>query len=79
MTKIEYGELETLLAKLESEIGTTFAVIPDYMKMGSYIATYKTNGDIEVSAVGPTIEAAAKKVLALRADLLNPTSLIKLK
>lgn len=59
MSKEEYKQIETLLGKLEMELGNKICIIPAYVHDGYYINMYSSKTGMSLkSAIGPTIEAA---------------------
>lgn len=63
MSKEEYQQLETLLGKLNAELGHKICVIPAYVHDGYYINIYSSKTGLSLkSAIGPTIENTVEQL-----------------
>jgi hypothetical protein len=63
MTPEEYKQLETLLGKLNDEIGGKICIIPAHIHDGYYIGVYSSlSGKPYKAASGPTIEKTVEYI-----------------
>jgi hypothetical protein len=65
MTPEEYIELETLLGKLQIELGYRICILTGHVHDGYHIGVYSgTSGIKRQEAFGPTIEGVANELKA---------------
>lgn len=64
MTPEDYKQLESLLGKLNLEIGADkkLVIIPNYVHDGYAIGIYNSAGLMEDEYIGPTIESLVRKI-----------------
>lgn len=62
MKEFEYKQLEHLLGKLRSEIGTDFGIVPNYVQDGYLIWTYDSKGDLNKKVSSYDIESCLNKI-----------------
>jgi hypothetical protein len=63
MTNEEYKQLESLLGKLEMEVGEKICIIPNYIHDGYHIGVYsRITGKPYKQASGPTIAETVQQL-----------------
>jgi hypothetical protein len=63
MTPEEYTQLETLLGKLQIELGHRICILPGHVHDGYHIGIYSENsGAKRKEASGPTIESVVNQL-----------------
>lgn len=60
MTEQDYNHLEALLSKLHLELGCKYCILPSAHNDMPSIATYKDDGSIDQSEIGPNIQEVVK-------------------
>jgi len=59
----DYKQLEELLGKLGSHLGSKFCIIPNYIHEGVHIATYNDAGELKDQIISATIKDGADALL----------------